>query len=1212
MFRLLRFALISAAVIAVMILPGFISSAYQGSFTSIIVELQDDPAALYAAKARQNGATVTDAQVQAYRNQLRARQDEFLAALSGRGVPAQLVANNVADSAGAPHRVEFRYTLVFNGLTLKVPLGAVPAIKNMGEVKKVHQNKLLKQMLNNSVSYIRAPQVYGANRETTAFDEVHRDGFEGQGMKIAILDTGIEWSQEMFGGDPTPPRQGLSPVVAALNTNKKVVYSMPIVEGDAGEDDFGHGTHGAADAAGYRGFGPGLDGVPLTADDVPLHGVAPQARLMNCKVCYGHGSAISLTTGVGIPFIGGCPTSAIVAGIEDAVSSRTLTGFPKPIADVINLSLGGSGGPDDVTAVAADNAVLTGAIVVAAAGNSGPVEGSLGSPAAGRRVIGVGATLDPGSGPNTVDVVGQGRAGMYAFPFAGSAAITDITNNYVFCGLGETPDAVPDSVRGKIALIARGSTVDAGAAGTGLFLTKVTNAAAKGAIAAIIFNNVDGELTAATVYRTTIPALGMSKDNGEYLKSLIGSTAFGAVSAKQIRINSATTFVPAMADFSSRGPVLGLGQVKPDVSAPGVDILSATTPTGPPVASMADPTRYIAASGTSFASPHVSGAVALLKQAHLNWADPQAPGRLADMIRTALINTSTNMRTNAGTPIPDGTGADSIIAQGGGLIDVSAAANVKALMGVVGDGVNSPFILGSHSYREVPVVNSRVTHTESVTVTIQDVSGQGGAYSLQVANNRDLQLNGITVTASPSSVTVPPGGAATFTVNATVDGNVIRDVMAAKTVGNQVIFEPIQMQWYVVANRAGGSETLRMPFYLKPTPSLPAGIAATETEPHNGTVVVGDQSIGLAPGVTHVDIPVNVTAATLRVDATLDFPAIVEGNVPDLDFFAYDPDGVEVARSTNAGGPEALSFRPTRTGTHTVRVSGWANGPTDYDVLVTKLLGGAAPTLQTIPGDYADGQGRKIDFDGTLTLQWQPNGAQGYEVEQSTDNQSWQVIANVGGNQSSLALNNLANGEYFFRVRSLTPGQIGFFVTAPGNVQSVVVDQRVHETITNAVRTAMSNVSLVGGVFQLDLSLTNQSATLYVPRIEFKVIRINSASGSVAAINADNGGNGTSESNAALFDYSRKVGAEEEFAPNEVSGTRTLRFQDNASELFTFDAVVTAYRRVASGGPGASNPASGGASAAGSSSPLPSVTSLLRFTANPLTRTVTVQRVALP
>src|SRR5260370_27728938 len=113
-------------------------------------------------------------------------------------------------------------------------------------------------------------------------------------------------------------------------------------------------------------------------------------------------------------------------------------------------------------------------------------------------------------------------------------------------------------------------------------------------------------------------------------------------------------------------------------------------------------------------------------------------------------------------------------------MDVYDAANLKALMGEAGDGVAAPSILGSHSYGEVPVVNNRVRSTQRVSVTIQDLSGRGGTYNLDVANNQDLTINGISATTSPSSVTVPAGGSATFTVNTTFDGNVIRDPSIAQ------------------------------------------------------------------------------------------------------------------------------------------------------------------------------------------------------------------------------------------------------------------------------------------------------------------------------------------------------------------------------------------------------------------------------------------------
>ena len=105
-------------------------------------------------------------------------------------------------------------------------------------------------------------------------------------MYVAVLDTGIDWSHPMFGGDPTPPRLGVAPAVAAVSTNQKVAYYLPL----AGTiDDFGHGTHVSADIAGYLANAPGADKIPGTADDIPIHGVAPQAKLMGYKVCAGIG-----------------------------------------------------------------------------------------------------------------------------------------------------------------------------------------------------------------------------------------------------------------------------------------------------------------------------------------------------------------------------------------------------------------------------------------------------------------------------------------------------------------------------------------------------------------------------------------------------------------------------------------------------------------------------------------------------------------------------------------------------------------------------------------------------------------------------------------------------------------------------------------------------------------------------------------------------------
>jgi hypothetical protein len=747
-----------------------------------------------------------------------------------------------------------------------------------------------------------------------------------------------------------------------------------------------------------------------------------------------------------------------------------------------------------------------------------------------------------------------------------------------------------------------------------LFAQIANNGAAAGAIAVLFATSTQNP----TAVKSTIPAANIGPADARYLETLMpgGSAttdpANGAISNFPLRLNPffGTSFMGETAGFSSRGPVQGFGQVKPDVSAPGVNILAAVPPASVigGLSAGAQGGNYAAISGTSMATPHTSGAVALVLQAHPNWTP--------DMVRTAMINAATNMRDDNQNPKADGATANSIIEQGGGLIDVYRTINLKALMGVAGDGVAEPTILGSHSFGEVPVVNNRVSNTQTQTVIIQDLSGQGGTYNLAVANNRDAQLNGIGVSLSTSSLTVPAGGSATFTVNAAFDGNLIRDPNTLEVNGTSVTFRPIQMQWYVTAQSSNG-QSLRMPFYFKPVPSVPATTieAATAT----GTVTAGDGGLETVPGTTSVDVPVPMRNNTYKFSAHLDFFQIVDGLVNDLDLFLLDPDGNVVVSSTNAGGPEDLSTQISRGGNYTLRVSGFLAANCGFTLTSKQFKGTlAAPSLQPILGNYIDPQGHEVDFDGSFNLQWAPaGGEQGFEIEQTTpDNSDWQFVADVPAGTTTYAFNNLANGQYSFRVRGIQPGQIGKYITDPSNSAGVLVDQRSKVDITNLVSQAISNVSLSGGVFQLNLSLTNNSAQTYLPLVDLNVISINSASGAIKVINADNGKDGKTQANAALFGYTSQVGPEQQFSPNEVSGTRNLRFQDSASEMFTFDAVVTAY--LGSGGSSSSSASAPNSSQQQSSSGsdptaglLKQVKAVMRFTANPLTKTVTVQLVSL-
>ncbi|HEX8888471.1 MAG TPA: S8 family serine peptidase [Pyrinomonadaceae bacterium] len=1212
--------LLLLAVASFLLSRTFTAAVNADTTTSVIVELKDDPAAVYKAKMAKSGAQISDDQLQAYRNQLSATQDQFLNALSANGINATVLSRSIKDLNGnVAATIPLRYTLAYNGMALTVSPGAIDQIKAMPQVKSVHADTRLYTMLSHSVPYIHAPEVYGKYAELTPYDNFN-EGYEGQGINIAIIDTGVDWTHPMFGGDPTPPRLGVAPASASVNTNKKVIYYLPLAD-IAANDGFGHGTHVASTAAGYLAQAPGPDGLPNTADDIQLHGVAPQAKIMSYKVCSDVKSTVSE-----VQPIGGCDTSNIIMAIEDAISPVTLTLQSKPVAHVINMSLGGGGGADEPSAIAASNAALAGTTVVAASGNSGPGEGTTGAPAAGIHVISVGATTHPGAVNSSwsVDVlqasaVSQTTTGaitpannfatasgfnrLLLYPMAGTPIppAKSFAQHYVL--VNNPTVAWPANVSGRIALVK-----DPGLASATFF--DISNmASTSGAVGMILISTTQNP----TAVHGSIPSAIISPEDGEVLVDAISSTddnsvdpPNGAISELPIRMNPtfSASFMGEMAGFSSRGPVIGYGQIKPDVSAPGVQVLAAVPPGSllGALAAAANPgsPNYGYLDGTSMATPHMAGSVALIKQAHLDWTP--------DMIRTALINTATNMRDLAGTPKADGpTVADSIIAQGGGLIDVKEAVNAKALMGVAGDGIVEPGILGSHSFGEVPVINSRTTHTEPVTVTVRDLSGEGGTYNLAVANNRDLQLAGISVSLSQQSVTIPANGTATFTVNATFDGDAIRQAVVNKGGG---VFEPIQMQWFVTAKRSDNAESLRMPFYFKPGQSLPAN-PNVQTLTQTGIVPAGDAGSQLASGVTYTDVPFEVDASTFHIEAKTEWLGAPTGGQPDVDYELLDPDGNVIASSGASGGPEFVSVAVSRAGTYTHRVVGFTNAATQFTITTTLTKGAPPPALQAIAGDFTNAQGKAVDFDGNLNLSWQAtDGATAYEVERSTDGTNYQVVASAGAGQTSTTLADQPNGEDFYRVRALTPGRIGTYVTAPSNVGDIIVDRRGKVDITSQVQTAMTNVSLAGNVFSLDLNIKNNSTNTYVPLVELNVVKVTSTSGTVSVKNADNAGDGKSGATAALFGYSNLLGIDQQFTPAEITGNRTLQFNDSAAEMFSFDVQVTAYQSGSSGAGGTMAP-SGGTSAGGgggtSGTSLLPLTKVMHITVNPLTKSVTTK-----
>ncbi len=220
----------------------------------------------------------------------------------------------------------------FNGLV--VDKASITELSKISGIKKIHANKKVKALLNTTVPFIGAPDLWSI-------------GYTGSGIKIGVIDTGVDYNHTDLGG--------------CFGSGCKVEGGYDFVNDDNDPmDDQGHGTHVASTAAGNGLF----------------KGVAPDANIYAYKVLDEFGSGYA---------------SAIIAGIERATDPNSDNNFTDHL-DIISMSLGGPGNPDDAMSSAIDNAVYAGVVAVIAAGNDGPYEQTIGSPGTARKAITVGAS----------------------------------------------------------------------------------------------------------------------------------------------------------------------------------------------------------------------------------------------------------------------------------------------------------------------------------------------------------------------------------------------------------------------------------------------------------------------------------------------------------------------------------------------------------------------------------------------------------------------------------------------------------------------------------------------------------------------------------------------------------------------------------------------------------------------------------------------------
>ena len=822
-----------AAAIAAAVLGAFLSSTPLGAQTTtpIFVELRSpDPVVVARARAAAQGKAFDEA---LQRSSIRLAQDQLLQGLVAAGIPYTLTSTTLALPSGAMSLPD-RYADLINAVRLEVGGWDVGRIRRMSAVKHISVDVGKQLVLDHSVPYIRANCPSDRSGAPSACGSARSLGLRGTGQVIAVLDTGIHAGagQGAGGGHPMfdnrvddahfedrnafthpdtrPVRMQGEPFLPEVH-HTKVVYRALFGGNAVAGDDTGHGTMVSTTAAGLKARTGPNDG------SVVVEGVAPGALLMDYKVC---------------PSLA-CTDQQILFSLEDAIRPVDAAGNPKPVATVVNMSFGDStGDPDDAIGTAAGNLQFAGVVPEASAGNDGPAENTIGSPAAHRLVIATAATTDPGVAPNSIDVLNADRATIkpgtpkMLADFAPESNATrkisaPIVQNYVYAGFADTVADVPPAVNGRICLAQRGGTV-------GLFGAKANNCAALGAIAVVIFNNVPGPIGVVLAPSVNVPVLTISQEDGLLLRDGAGlGFDAGGVSNLPIRINpeDAALFVPDTAAFSSRGPNNDLRVLKPDLTAPGVAILIGASPTGIPVI-LGDPDFYNSADGTSFSGPHLSGSAALVRDALAR------PGFTPSEVRAALMNGTTNLREADGTQIPDADSNNFVHETGAGLADLVRAVTVKAILGTNNlngsggpDDPAQPDFLPSHSFGELGLIGTgasakTASQRRAITVTLADVSGASGIYSLRLVDagalrgdiTKPLGTPGFSASLSRTSVSVGANGKATFDVNIAVDGT----ASGLQVAGPDVNGDPaVEFLWFVIAARSDGSETLRMPFFAR-------------------------------------------------------------------------------------------------------------------------------------------------------------------------------------------------------------------------------------------------------------------------------------------------------------------------------------------------------------------------------------------------------------
>jgi minor extracellular serine protease Vpr len=636
--------------------------------------------------------------------------------LSLRGVQAG-VRQQIETFTGAAVREQM--DTVFNGFAVRLRPQDVASVQALPGVAEVIPSVEYHKVLDAALPLADVPAAWSNL-------SVGGEANAGRGVKIGVIDTGIDINHPMLQDSSLSPPAGYPLFTLATSscpnsdqrfTNSKVIVArnyVPLLANldlncDAMDRD-GHGTFVSAIVAGRRAQ------APLAS----IAGVAPEAFLGSYKV-------------FGTPGINdGASLGAILKALDDAA---------KDGMDIINMSLGAATTTtpsQDPLASAVTAAVNAGLTVVVAVGNGGPATGTITSPGTAPAAITVAATTNSRvlanplqlSGPVPVPpslqliaaVIGDGPAITADLGPLPMTDIITIDSSESACA------ALPGgSLNRQMALIRRGGCS---------FETKILNAYAAGAAAVVIYNNQFQQppISMAVGSAIQIPSVMIGNTDGLAVAAYLAAAGTGAQGKIAAQQQAIATTPNQVTGFSSAGPSTDFG-IKPDLAAPGSNIYSAEqmnfTAGGQYSAS-----GFGQASGTSFSSPMVAGAAALVKQVF--------PAFTPDQIKSVLVQSAAKVVT------PFAGGVSGVLAYGNGLLDVGAALAAPATVSPssISFGANTP--------------GSVLAKTFNLTVT--NVTAGSDTFTLTQAAGPASGI--VSLSATPASFTLGSGVSQSVSIQA--------------------------------------------------------------------------------------------------------------------------------------------------------------------------------------------------------------------------------------------------------------------------------------------------------------------------------------------------------------------------------------------------------------------------------------------------------------